>query len=82
VENPVDVDKQVVPDLLPRITAAALAASDAEDAWHLRVRQRDQLVSKAVDAGVSQRQIARAAGLSKGRIVGIMAGSQDPRIVV
>lgn len=77
-----DPQGEVLPDLLPRITAAADAAHDAEDAWRLRVRHRDQLVTKAVDAGVSQRSIAAAAGLSKARIVGIMAGSQDPRIVV
>jgi hypothetical protein len=77
-----DQQGEVLPDLLPRITAAAAAAVDAEDAWRLRVSHRDQLVTKAVDAGVSQRSIAAAAGLSKARIVGIMAGSQDPSITV
>lgn len=77
-----DVRGEVLPDLLPRITAAAHAARDAEDAWRLMVRQRDQLVTRAVDGGVSQRSVAEAAGLSKGRVVGIMASSQDPRILV
>lgn len=77
-----DLRGEVVPDLLPRITAAAHAARDAEDAWRLRVRHRDQLVTSAVDAGVSQRSIAAAAGLSKGRVIAILANSQDLGILV
>jgi hypothetical protein len=77
-----DLQGEVVPDLLPRITAAAHASHDAEDAWRLMIRQRDQLVVSAVDAGVSQRSIAAAAGLSKGRVIAILCNSQDPSIVV
>jgi hypothetical protein len=77
-----DLRGEVVPDLLPRITAAAHAVQDAEDAWHLRIRHRDQLVTSAVDSGVSQRSVAEAAGLSRGRVIGILGNSQDPSILV
>lgn len=67
---------EVLPDLLPRIAAAAAAVRDARDALQLRATQRDQLIVAAVDAGVSQRAVARAAGMSQTRIIAILAGSQ------
>lgn len=73
---------EVVPDLLPRIAGAAYAAHDAEDGWRLRIRHRDQLICQAVDAGVSQREVARSAGLSKGRVVAIMVASQSQMVTV
>jgi hypothetical protein len=63
---------EVVPDLLPRIASAAEHVRDAEDARQLRIQQRNALIVAAVDAGVSQREVARAAGLARSRIVGIL----------
>lgn len=73
---------EVVPDLLPRIKAATYAAHDCEDAWRLRIRQRDDLILEASDAGVSQRAIADAAQVSRGRVVAILCASQDLKHVV
>lgn len=64
--------QEVVPDLLPRIRVAASDARDAMDAAQLAQRLRDQLIVQAVDAGVSHRHIAAAAGVSKSRIVAIL----------
>lgn len=64
--------REVVPDLLPRIRRAATDARDAVDAAQLAQRLRDQLIVQAVDAGVSHRHIASAAGVSKSRIVAIL----------
>jgi hypothetical protein len=63
---------EVVPDLLPRIEAAARAVRDADDMRLLRTQQRDQLIVAAVDAGITQRAVAAAAGVSRSRIVGIL----------
>lgn len=69
------VGVEVVSDLLPRIRAAATAARDAQDSAMLRRRQRDELIVEAVDAGVSQRAIAAAAGVKKSRIVAIVGNA-------
>lgn len=70
---------EVVPDLLPRIVAAAGAVRDAEDARKLRTEQRNALIVKATDAGIPGRAIARAAGMSRSRVVAILisAGAVD-----
>lgn len=70
---------EVVPDMLPRIHAAAVAVREAEEARTLRAAQRDALIVQAVDQGVSQRAVAAAAGLSRARIVGLLlaAGALD-----
>lgn len=72
---------EVVPDLLPRIEAAALEYSDARDAAELAQRLRDQLIVQAVDAGVSHRHIAAAAGVSKSRIVAILGNQYTEHLL-
>jgi len=67
--------REVVPDLLPRIERAAADARDAVDAAQLAQRLRDQLIVQAVDAGISQRHVAKAAGVSKGRIIAILGNA-------
>jgi hypothetical protein len=69
---------EVVPDLLPRIAAARRALEDALEAADLRRRQRDDLIVRAVDAGVSQRQIAAAAGVKQPRIIAILMVYDQP----
>lgn len=66
---------EVLPDLIPRIRAAAAEARDATDAASLRQRQRDELIVAAVDQGISQRAVAEAAGVSKGRIIAILGNA-------
>lgn len=72
---------EVVPDLLPRVRAAASATRDAQDAFDLEKRLRDQLIVKAVDAGISQRAIAEAAGLAKSRIVAIVGNQYTEHLL-
>lgn len=64
-----------LPDLLPRIRHLAAETADALDAYELLRRQRDELIVQAVDNGVSQREVAHAAGVSKGRITQLLANT-------
>jgi hypothetical protein len=73
------VVSEVVPDLLPRIAAAKRAVEDATDALKDRRQQRDDLIVRAVDAGVSQREIAAAAGVKQPRIIRILADCNQPK---
>ena len=68
-------------DLLKRITSLSNAARDAEDAWRLAIRQRDELIVEAVDQRISQRSIAHHAGISKGRIIAILGNSTSEHVV-
>lgn len=67
--------REVLPDMIPRIKAAAARARDAVDAAELLRRQRDELILEAVDAGISQRVIAQAAGIAKSRVVAIVGNT-------
>jgi hypothetical protein len=73
--------REVVPDLLPRIQRAAAEARDAVDAAQLAQRLRDQLIVQAVDAGISQRHVAAAAGVSKGRIIAILGNAYTEHLL-
>jgi len=64
--------REVLPDLIPRIRAATEHAKDADDHAKLLYRQRDELIVSAVDAGIAQRAVAEAAGISKSRVVAIL----------
>lgn len=65
-------------DYRPRLEAAADAVRDAKESLALKVRQRNEIVVAAHDAGgMSQREILKAAGLkSTGTITSILANSQ------
>lgn len=68
----------VIEDLSPRLKKAAAEVTDARDAYRLRVKALKKLVVQAVDEGMSQRQIAAAAGYkSAGRITQILAEGED-----
>lgn len=66
-----------VADFIPRLEAAAAAVRDADQAAKLRHRQRNLLVIEAVDAGVSQRAVARALGIAQTRIIRILGTDPD-----
>jgi hypothetical protein len=61
-----------VADFIPRLQAAAEAVRDADQARRLRHRQRNLLVVEAVDAGVSQRAVARALGIAQSRVITLL----------
>ena len=73
--------REVLPDLLPRIKAAAVDARDKTDAAQLAQRMRDRLIVEAVDAGISQRHVAAAAGVSKGRIIAILGNAYTEHLL-
>lgn len=62
-----------MPDLLERVRQAAADLRDAEEATRARRELRDRLVVAAVDEGVQQRAVARAAGISNGRVIQLIA---------
>ena len=67
----------VLTDMKPRLEAAAAAVRSAKDKHLAELEVRDQLVVAAVDQGMSQRVVARAAGVSVARVCAILLNS-DP----
>lgn len=63
----------VLTDMNPRLEAAAAAVKDSEEALAAAREQRDRLVVTAIDQGMSQRAVARAAGISVARVCAILA---------
>lgn len=63
---------EVLLDFLPRIEAAANELDDAKALVHAATQRRNQLIVDAVDAGVSQRAVAKAARVGQPRIIGIL----------
>jgi hypothetical protein len=69
--------KPVATEVAERLRKAAQHARDAEEAWKLAQRQRDEVVLEAVDVhGVPQKAIATIIGVAPGRIHGILSNSQ------
>ena len=66
----------VATDLPNRMAAAVEEVKDTRDAYELALAQRDQLVVEAIDRGMTQTQVAKLAGVQKGRISAILANSQ------
>jgi hypothetical protein len=66
----------VLTDMKPRLEAAATAVASTRDAHQLQMRVRNQLVVAAVDHGMSQRAVARAAGMTVSRVCAILVNSQ------
>ena len=63
---------EVLLDFLPRIEAAADELDDAKQLVHAATLRRNMLIIRAVDAGVSQRAVAKAARVGQPRIIGIL----------
>lgn len=63
-------------DLAARLAAAAGAVADTDAEARIRREARDALVVEAVDDGMGLTAAARHAGISKTRVIGILADSQ------
>lgn len=72
---------EVVPDLLPRLRAAAATVKDAEEALELARRHRNELAVQAVEEGVRQTEVARAAGLSAPSITKLLLAAEPDMVV-
>lgn len=66
-----------VADFIPRLQAAAAAVADAKESLRLHSRARNLLAIDAVDAGVSQRAVARALGVSQSRVIVLLGTDPD-----
>lgn len=62
----------VLTDMTPRLRAAGAAVVSARAAYEDELAIRDELIVKAVDSGMGQRQVARAVGLTFARVVAIL----------
>lgn len=67
---------EVLTDLPARLEAAAKEVRERKDAYNLALQQRNELIVAAVDDGMSQKKVADLAGIHKGRMTAILAGSQ------
>lgn len=68
---------EVAKDLPTRLKAAAADVADTRKAHELSLAARDELIVEAIDVeGMSQKSVAALAGVAKGRISAILAGSQ------
>lgn len=73
--------REVVPDLLPRIQAAAAEHRDAVEAARLAQVTRDELIAQADQEHITQTAIAKAAGLARSRIVTILGNFESSHYV-
>ena len=69
---------QVLADLTPRLQRAAASAREAEQAWRLEVKLRDEIIEQAADEGMHHRAIAQACGFkSPAAVTRILAKPGD-----
>lgn len=66
----------VLTDVLPRLKAARAAVTSTHDAYLAELELRNDLVVAAVDHGISQRQVAAAAGVAVSRVSALLVCSQ------
>ena len=69
---------ELVESLSVRLRTSAAAARDADDAADAERERRDRLVVDAVREGLPYRQIVELTGLSRTRILAIVA--RDPQL--
>jgi len=62
----------VLDDLSARLRAAGAAVESTRETWKAALEVRDELVVAAIDGGMSQRVVARAAGVSNTRVTSIL----------
>ncbi len=63
----------VLTGISPRLTACMLEIDDHRDALAAATERRDRIIIEAVDQGMTQRSIAEATGISRARIIAILA---------
>lgn len=67
---------EVRTDLAPRLVEAASRTRDAAGAARASRELRDQLIEQAIDEGMSHGAVGRLTGLSRPRVIAILANSQ------
>lgn len=71
----VSVPETVLTDLKPRLEAARADTEDAREKYLASLELRNELVIAAVDAGMSQRAVAAAAGVGVSSVSRILLGT-------
>lgn len=67
--------REVAGDLTPRLTKAASDISDARKQLDVALDRRDELIVQADREGMTQRAIARAAGVSQPHVLRVLAAN-------
>lgn len=67
----------VAEDLVPRLNRSRSEIEDLRGSLSDAIKRRDRLVVRACDEGTSQGAVAAAAGITRGRVIAILAGSHD-----
>lgn len=75
------MSQTVLPDMGPRLEAASAAVRDARDALQLRIEAFHELIVTAVDEGMSQRAVARHAGVSQPHVNRLLTNSQPDAVL-
>ena len=70
--------RQVLVGMPERLRAAARAVGDTREAYDAARELRDALIVQAIDEGMQQNAVARAAGVSRSRVVAIIADTGEP----
>ncbi|MBK3534492.1 MULTISPECIES: hypothetical protein [unclassified Streptomyces] len=60
-----------------RLKAAADAVAEDKERWKLSIKQRNEIIAEAVDAGYPQAAAAKSAKVSQPHVVRVMAGTYD-----
>ena len=69
------MQKTVLTDMNARLSAAGRAVVGAREALDVKREHRDRLIVEAVDAGMAQRAVAAAAGVSVARVSAVLLSS-------
>lgn len=67
--------RQVLVGMVNRLQAAGRAVADTREGYEAARELRDALIVQAVDEGMQQTAVARAAGVSRARVIAILAAT-------
>lgn len=73
--------REVVPDLLPRVRAAARTVADDRVSLGMSLEVRNALIVQAVDEGIPQGRIAEAAGVSAPYITKLILDAEPDAVI-
>ena len=70
--------RPILPGMTERLRAAGRAVTDSREAYDAARELRDALIVQAIDEGMQQNAVARAAGVSRARVIAILGNTGEP----
>lgn len=67
--------RPVLQGMIERLRAAGRAVHDAQEAYDAARELRDALIVQAIDEGMAQHIVANASGVSRSRVIAIVAAA-------